>query len=172
MKPVLFLLLSIVLLTACQPTDPCKEIQCENGGTCADSTCQCPDGYVGSRCEDELRDRLQGNYTVTKYWIDSTETDYPNVLLSLANRGHDKRMMTAHVFLDGYFDSGSDEVLVLEVAADGKILIKESALNKIIYDALPDSRVDTMGNITLHFTQYNNVSTKRHEFYMQGKKAK
>lgn len=33
--------------------NPCKDINCENGGTCVEGTCNCPGGFSGTNCEIE-----------------------------------------------------------------------------------------------------------------------
>lgn len=48
----------MVLLTlACEKTeetlDNCANIECQNGGTCFDGTCDCPNGFFGINCEIE-----------------------------------------------------------------------------------------------------------------------
>ena len=56
-----FTLLSTILFffllsTGCQepePIDPCENITCNNGGTCIEGTCNCPDGFSGPQCEIE-----------------------------------------------------------------------------------------------------------------------
>jgi hypothetical protein len=35
-------------LTSC---DDCKDVTCENGGTCAEGVCECPADYYGDMCE-------------------------------------------------------------------------------------------------------------------------
>jgi len=32
-------------------TEPCDDVACENGGTCIDGTCDCPDGTLGTNCQ-------------------------------------------------------------------------------------------------------------------------
>lgn len=44
-----FLLLLSVLFS-CTP-DPCKDVNCQNGGTCIEGECACPAGYTGDNCE-------------------------------------------------------------------------------------------------------------------------
>lgn len=39
-----------VTYTACKK-DSCKEITCQNGGTCTDGKCVCPSGYGGDLCD-------------------------------------------------------------------------------------------------------------------------
>ena len=31
--------------------DPCADVVCQNGGTCASGVCECPVGYNGDLCE-------------------------------------------------------------------------------------------------------------------------
>lgn len=51
-------------LTACK--DECKDVNCANGGTCAEGVCTCPDGYEGELCQAELRDKIVASYSATK----------------------------------------------------------------------------------------------------------
>ncbi len=55
MKTVPFILFALslsFLQYACQ--DPCKDINCQNGGICISGTCDCPDGYLGQKCEVKI----------------------------------------------------------------------------------------------------------------------
>lgn len=44
--------------------DPCENVTCLNGGSCDDGSCNCPDGYNGSQCENEDREIFLGSYSV------------------------------------------------------------------------------------------------------------
>lgn len=51
-KPILFLLmLSSTLLMIQSCNDNCDDIECLNGGSCIDGSCDCPDGYSGTNCK-------------------------------------------------------------------------------------------------------------------------
>lgn len=50
-----------VLYTSCNP-DPCKDVTCQNGGTCNEGNCVCPTGYEGTNCETKSRDKFIGTY--------------------------------------------------------------------------------------------------------------
>lgn len=56
MKKLLFLVSCSMLmlclgisLNSCN--DPCEDVTCENGGTCVDGGCDCPEGFTGTNCE-------------------------------------------------------------------------------------------------------------------------
>ncbi len=71
-----------VLYTSCTK-DECKDVVCENGGTCSGGTCTCPTGYEGSRCATKSRDKFVGVYTGSE--ICSIGTDNYTVTLSAAS---------------------------------------------------------------------------------------
>lgn len=49
-----FAILSLVLvLLAAGCRNPCKDLNCLNGGECVDGQCLCPDGFIGNTCQIE-----------------------------------------------------------------------------------------------------------------------
>lgn len=38
-----------IFVTSCNP-DPCKDVKCENAGSCIDGTCFCATGWTGTNC--------------------------------------------------------------------------------------------------------------------------
>jgi hypothetical protein len=76
---------STVTYTACNK-DECKDVVCNNGGTCVGGTCSCPTGYEGSTCLTKTRDKFvgswsgqdvcgSGTYTITLTVAASTSSD-------------------------------------------------------------------------------------------------
>ena len=51
-----------MLFNACDD-DPCKDVICQNNGTCVSGTCNCADGYEGTNCETKTQDRYTGSYS-------------------------------------------------------------------------------------------------------------
>ncbi|GAB4407237.1 MAG: hypothetical protein OHK0039_09580 [Bacteroidia bacterium] len=80
----LLLALSLIWITACK--DPCKEVVCENGGTCVEGVCDCPEGYVGANCERFDLAQLPGTYRVA-YEGCFTTNDNHRVLLEAGSTG-------------------------------------------------------------------------------------
>ena len=54
-----------VLYTSCNK-DECKDVTCQNGGTCSGGNCTCVVGYEGTRCETKSRDKFVGVYVGTE----------------------------------------------------------------------------------------------------------
>ena len=49
-------------LTSC---DECADVTCENGGTCEEGVCQCPDNFFGDACEVECVNGTYGSGSCT-----------------------------------------------------------------------------------------------------------
>lgn len=82
MKKTTFALL-LVLITfsfAISSCDPCKDVDCKNGGTCDDGNCECPTGTEGSMCETVWRDGILGTYNCKKKCNGSDQDDQVIVL--------------------------------------------------------------------------------------------
>jgi hypothetical protein len=46
---------------SCTP-DPCKDVICNNGGSCLDGACQCASGFEGTNCQTLSRAKFIGTY--------------------------------------------------------------------------------------------------------------
>lgn len=53
-----------VTYTSCNK-DECKDVVCQNGGTCVDGNCVCATGYEGANCETESRAKFVKSWTAT-----------------------------------------------------------------------------------------------------------
>ncbi len=59
------MLSTVAFLGACKK-DACKDVTCQNGGSCTDGSCVCPAGFEGSNCEVSTRAKFLGFYNVTE----------------------------------------------------------------------------------------------------------
>jgi hypothetical protein len=54
---------TITTITSCnKEEDACKNVTCQNSGTCVDGTCDCTVGYEGTNCETEARTKYLGAF--------------------------------------------------------------------------------------------------------------
>ena len=58
---ILFLGAGMMLTT--QSCDDCRDVTCENGGTCDEGDCTCTTGYIGDNCETEDRAKYIGSWS-------------------------------------------------------------------------------------------------------------
>jgi len=76
---------TVMFFNACT-SDPCKDVNCLNGGNCVSGTCVCANGYEGTDCSTKSADKFVGtwngvdvcsqNYTYTATIAESsTEAD-------------------------------------------------------------------------------------------------
>ena len=50
------MLLGLAIASTSCNSDPCKDVTCQNGGSCVDGTCVCATGYIGTSCQTVTRD--------------------------------------------------------------------------------------------------------------------
>lgn len=70
MKQIKFFTLCLCLMTIAVLTpscdDPCDAVNCQNGSTCVEGDCLCPDGVGGTECETIFRDALLGTHSANE----------------------------------------------------------------------------------------------------------
>lgn len=126
MKNLIPVFLMVVLsLSACK-TDVCDGVVCENGGTCEDGLCDCPDGYVGAQCEIPLDacDLKNCDATGTDTCLISTVTGEANCLCSDGYEGERCEARWEEKFAGNYQASescdgiGGNFLLTIELGPD------------------------------------------------------
>ena len=83
-----------VLYTSCTK-DECKDVVCQNGGTCSSGTCTCATGYTGTKCETTYRAGFANTYKGNG--ADNAGGTYSNFRLVFAATGTDVNKMTVTV---------------------------------------------------------------------------
>jgi hypothetical protein len=73
-----------VTVTSCN-TDECKDVVCNNGGTCVGGSCSCLTGYEGVNCQTEVRASYAGDYKGSG--TDNSGGTYTNWTISFASAG-------------------------------------------------------------------------------------
>lgn len=83
-----------VTYTACTKDD-CKDVVCDNGGTCVSGACNCPNYYSGATCQTEIRTTYYNTYIG-----DGTDSDglsYKGYKIKFSARGTDAKNMILDV---------------------------------------------------------------------------
>jgi hypothetical protein len=62
-----------VLYTSCTK-DECKDVVCQNGGTCSEGVCTCATGYEGTNCETASRTKFIKTWTASDKEATTTTT--------------------------------------------------------------------------------------------------
>lgn len=54
-----------ITYTSCNK-DECKDVVCQNGGTCSEGNCSCSSGYEGTNCETKSVTKFIGTWAVSE----------------------------------------------------------------------------------------------------------
>ncbi len=85
--------------TSCNK-DECKDVVCQNGGTCDANTgnCVCPTGYEGTNCETKSRDKFVGSYVGSETCDAGTD----NYTITLAANSDNLKLTMTNLYNDNY----------------------------------------------------------------------
>lgn len=62
-----------ITYTSCNK-DECKDVVCQNGGTCNEGNCECSSGYEGTNCETKSVTKFIGTWAVSENCDGSNNT--------------------------------------------------------------------------------------------------
>lgn len=102
---------SAITYTSCNK-DECKDVVCQNGGSCLEGTCSCATGYEGTNCETLSRTKFIGTWTGT----DECGTDSYNITLTVGTATNAVSALVTNI--GGY---GTNITVTGNVTANNKI---------------------------------------------------
>lgn len=94
-----------VLYSSCTK-DPCKDVTCQNGGTCNDGKCTCTTGFEGTNCEIKSRDKFVKSWSASDL-ISGGSTPLSYTANISAGVGSDvTQVIIGNSFSDNFFTIG------------------------------------------------------------------
>ncbi|MBS1643781.1 MAG: calcium-binding EGF-like domain-containing protein [Bacteroidetes bacterium] len=92
----------VVTFTACTK-DECKDVVCQNGGTCVSGACVCATGYEGTNCEIKSRDKFIGTYTGNETCTVGTDT----YTVTIASNSDEIKITLTNIYNQGFAATGT-----------------------------------------------------------------
>ena len=56
---------ALTTYTSCTKKDKCEDVTCQNGGSCVNGSCNCPEGWEGNNCQTASSAKFKGFYQAT-----------------------------------------------------------------------------------------------------------
>lgn len=140
-----------LIYTSCK--NKCGSTVCQNGGTCSNNVCVCPQGYSGNSCQTGWSDAVIGTYTCTRSncspHITGSGSWQSSITKDATNSGYT-------VDISNFNNSNTSVVATIDSARNATQTIIISAVNGIGTDASGTLRVtNTATTVNLHFTTYS-----------------
>ena len=92
---------SAVTYTSCNK-DECKDVVCQNGGTCNDGDCACATGYEGTTCGTEVREKVIKTWTSKD--VDVSDNEAVPTYSAIISKGTTVTDVLISRFSNGFFD--------------------------------------------------------------------
>jgi len=140
------------------PANPCKDIVCQNGGTCdsATATCMCSTGYEGAHCETISRTKFVKSWTASDL-VAGSSTPIPYTATIVAGTTSDVTLVSIGNFSDFFVNAtiatinGSTITIATQKPDGGKYSVSGTgtlANSKITWTYTIDSAGVTHQNYT------------------------
>lgn len=152
--------LTLSTSTSCQKEeDPCEGVSCQNGGSCVNGQCDCPQGYTGPSCTDQETPRSMSieRINLTRFPAYNNGSDWdlwtpgPDVYLVLSKNGQIVRSMST--FWEDA-DAGQSYLYEPNTPIDLSDPTVQYTLSVFDYDSSGDD--DYMGGIQFYPYSNNN----------------
>lgn len=104
------------VFTSCNP-DACKDVVCNNGGTCTDGSCSCPAGYTGTNCDNKANAAFVGTWSAKEKVNGSTTWGSPYAVVVIADGTDPKAFYLAQY---GNYSCTPTNYQVTATSNDGK----------------------------------------------------
>jgi len=139
-----FVFICMALLGACKK-NPCKGVNCENGGFCNDGSCLCPAGYEGNDCSVLSSEKFFAQYLITDYCLSDT-FNYQSELTKIPDSAK-------YILFRNFANSGKN---IRAKASGNQLLIEQQVINQLTVNGL--GTIDTsLHKIVLNYTVYSST---------------
>ncbi len=150
-----------VLYTSCTK-DECKDVVCQNGGTCSGGNCTCPTGVGGDKCETIYRTTYTNTYIGNVTDNGTPANTYTNWRMSFATTGTDLTKMeivlkdntsapvvTLPIVLSNFTSTGS-VFTITSTVANGATYTGTGNVSSTIASMTLNEKDNTTGLITVY----------------------
>ncbi len=87
-----FIVACTCILPSCKKN--CENISCKNGGTCADGTCSCPQGWEGELCENIAPSNYNKNFNAADSYTTGSSTSVITYTSSVSSGSNNTVLFT------------------------------------------------------------------------------
>jgi len=149
-----------ITYTSCNK-DECKDVVCNNGGSCDNGTCVCPTGYTGSSCDNEVRASYYNTYKGNGF--DNEGDTYTNWGIRYYSVGTDAKTMGMELLTNTNAPVAamnvtltSNTTFTINSTVDGDITYTGSGTVSETTTSVTINAKDASTSVTLIFT-FNNM---------------
>lgn len=121
---LIFLLTCLLTLTTACKKDPCEDIACQNGGTCIEGDCECPEGFGGNFCESFDLQRYFGTYDISYQGCFTTSENHQVSVEQIP--GESNRFLIHNL---GDYECPSGEVVLSATTTSNTIAIESQTID-------------------------------------------